>query len=168
MRRKEKEVVEIEVPTKTIRIKHAMCVNGHSLMDAEHLINDNPSISVLAKYGDEEGLIFLDPVYGSFQNMWEITVPNDECVELFCPECKVSLSEHGQICDECLAPLFAIYLPNGGMVEACQRNGCHFHSLKFTDSEELGKKLLEEHYFDNMFYRSQYQGSHLSTIDHQS
>jgi len=151
MHSKKKEVVEITVPTKAIRIKHATCVKGHSLMDEKVLINGNPAITVLAKYGDEEGLIHLDPVYGSFQNIWEITVPKDECVELFCPTCRLSLSEHGQICDECLAPMFAIYLPHGGMVEACLRNGCHHHKLQFTDSEEIGKKVLEEHYFDDMF-----------------
>jgi len=151
MKNKKKEVVEIEIPTKSIRIKYAMCGNGHSLMDDEHLIHGDPSISVLAKFNDQEGLIYLDPVYGSFQNMWEITVPQGECVELFCPTCHVSLSEHGQICDECLAPMFAIYLPHGGMIEACTRNGCHHHLLKFTDSDEIGKQLLEEHYFDDMF-----------------
>lgn len=151
MHSKKKEIVEIEIPSKTIRVKHAMCRNGHSLMDKHKLINGSPAITVLAKYSEQEGLIHLDPVYGSFQNLWEITVPEGECVELYCPTCKVSLSDHGQICDECLAPTFAIYLPNGGMVEACLRNGCHFHTLKFTDSDEIGKKLLEDHYFDDMF-----------------
>ncbi len=151
MHSKKKEIVELEIPSKTIRIKHAMCRNGHRLMDEHKLINGNPAITVLAKYGDQEGLIHLDPVYGSFQNLWEITVPEGECVELFCPTCKASLSDHGQICDECLAPMFALYLPHGGMVEACLRNGCHFHTLKFTDSDEIGQKLLEDHYFDDMF-----------------
>lgn len=151
MHTKKKEIVELEIPTKSIRIRHAMCINGHSLMDEVATINGYPSVTVLAKYQDKEGLIHLDPVYGSFQNLWEITVPKDECVELFCPHCQVTLAEHGQICDECLAPMFAIYLPHGGLVEACLRNGCHHHALKFTDSEEIGKKLLEEHYFDDMF-----------------
>jgi hypothetical protein len=151
MHNKKKEIVELEVPTRAIRIKNAMCVNGHNLMDEEHKISGNPSIKVLAKYGDQQGLIYLDPVYGSFQNVWEITVPDGECVELFCPHCNVSLAEHGQICDDCLAPMFALYLPHGGMVEACLRNGCHHHTLKFTDSEEIAKILIEDHYFDDMF-----------------
>ncbi len=94
MHSKKKEIVEIEIPSKTIRLKNAMCRNGHNLMDEENLINDSPAITVLAKYGEQEGLIHLDPVYGSFQNLWEITVPAGECVELFCPTCKVSLSDH--------------------------------------------------------------------------
>ena len=151
MKNKKKEIVELEIPSNAIRIKQAACVNGHNLMDEKNRIKGNSAITVLAKYGDKEGLIHLDPVYGSFENIWEINVPKDECVELFCPHCKVSLSEHGQMCDDCLAPMFGLYLPHGGMVEACLRNGCHHHTLKFTDSEEIGKKLLEEHYFDDMF-----------------
>lgn len=150
MKNKKKEVVEIEIPSKAIRVKDATCMNKHSLMDPEHLIDGFPSVTVLAKYGDQEGLIHLDPVYGSFQNVWEIEVPDRECVELFCPHCGVSLSEHGQICDECLAPMFAVYLPHGGMIEACLRNGCRYHTLKFTDSEEMGRKLVEENYFNDL------------------
>ena len=151
MKNKKKEIVEIEIPSKTIRVKQGMCGNWHSLMDEEHLINGIPSIAVLAKYGDKEGLIYLDPVYGSYENIWELTVPDGEIVELYCPHCGVSLAEAGQICDDCLAPIFAIYLPKGGVIEACTRNGCRHHSLKFTDSEEISKKLLEEHYLDYMF-----------------
>lgn len=144
MKNKTKEVVEIEIPSKTLRVKHAMCPNKHSLMSPEHQINGYASITVLAKYGDQQGLIHLDPVYGSFTNIYEIEVPEGECVELFCPTCGVSLSEHGQICDECQAPMFAIYLPQGGMIDACLRVGCHHHVLRFTDSEEIAKKLLSD------------------------
>jgi hypothetical protein len=151
MKNKKKEIVEIEIPSKSLRIKHGMCGNRHSLMNEEHLIGGFPSISVLAKFGDKEGLIFLDPVYGSYKNIWDITVPDGEIVELFCPHCGVSLCEQGQICDECLSPIFAVYLPQGGAIEACTRNGCYHHSLKFTDSDEIGKKLLEENYLDHMF-----------------
>jgi hypothetical protein len=150
MKNKKKEIVEIEIPSKTLRIKHAMCPNGHSLMDDEHLINGYSSVTVRAKYGDKEGLIYLDPIYGSFTNVYEIVVPEGECVELYCPTCGVSLSEHGQICDECLAPMFAIYLPHGGMIDACLRVGCHHHTLRFTDSEEIGKKLVDEDYFNDV------------------
>ncbi|MDZ7315096.1 MAG: hypothetical protein ONA69_07305 [candidate division KSB1 bacterium] len=150
MKNKKKEIVEIEIPSKSLRVRHAMCPNKHNLMDEEHLINGYPSITVLARYGDKEGLIHLDPVYGSFTNIYEIDLPEGECVELFCPTCRVSLSEHGQICDECLAPMFAIYLPHGGMIDACLRVGCHHHMLRFTDSEEIAKRLLDEDAFEHM------------------
>ena len=44
MIQKEKEIVEIEIPSKAVRVKHAMCSHGHSLMDKDHPINNFPSI----------------------------------------------------------------------------------------------------------------------------
>ncbi len=149
--RKDKETVEIEIPSKSIRVKNAMCQNGHSLMDDEHRIDGYPSVTALVKTKDSKGLIHLDPVYGSYKNVPEIEIPEGECVELFCPTCGVSLTEGGQICDECLAPMFTIHLPHGGVIDVCTRNGCQFHNLKFTDSKEMGQKLMEDHFFDSIF-----------------
>ncbi len=144
MRKKKKEKVEIEVPSKAIRIQHAQCPNGHDLMDPEHKINGYASITVLTKYKDQEGLFHLDPVYGSYKNVPEINIPQGEIVQFYCPQCHVSLSEAGQTCDKCSAPMFALSLPHGGIVEACLRNGCQFHNLKLTDGEELIKRLEDE------------------------
>jgi hypothetical protein len=149
MRKKKKEILEIEIPSKAIRIQHACCSNGHSLMDAEHKINRYASVTVKAKYKDHVGLIHLDPIYGSFKNLMEITVPENEVVELFCPICDVSLTAAEQNFTVCSAPMFALFLPNGGIVEGCLRNGCHHHSLKVADGKILMKKLSEGHVLDS-------------------
>jgi len=146
---RKRESIEIEIPSKAIRIQHASCPNGHSLMDYEHKINGYPSVKVLAKYKDREGLIYLDPVYGSFKNLFEIKVPKGEVVEFFCPECHVSLTDKNQVCSACSAPMFAMHLPHGGIVEGCLREGCHFHNLRLIDSEQLLKRLYEEHTLDS-------------------
>ena len=146
---KRRETIEIEIPSKAIRIRHAYCPKGCNLMDPEHKINGYPSITVLGKYKGKEGLIHLDPVYGSYTNIMEIDIPQNEIVQLFCPHCKVSLAEAGHICDECSAPLFALSLPHGGTVEACLRNGCHFHNLKLAGGKEFIKHLDEEHSLDS-------------------
>jgi len=151
MGHKNRDTVEIEIPSKTLRVKHASCRHGHNLMDEEHLINGYPSVTVIVKLKDKTGMIHLDPVYGSYRNVPEIDIPEGECVELFCPECGISLTEGEQVCDECMAPMFTIHLGHGGVIEVCTRNGCQGHNLKFTDSEEMGKKLLEDHFFDSMF-----------------
>ncbi len=147
MKNKKKEIVEIEIPSKAIRVKHATCPRGHSLMDEEHLISGYPSITVHAKVDDKEGLIHLDPVYGSYKNVPEFEVKEGECVTMFCPECGLSLIEN-ETCDRCGAPMFVVYLPHGGVIEVCTRNGCQFHNLKFTESEEMGKKLFEDTMLD--------------------
>ena len=145
---KKKEIVEIEVPSKAIRVKHATCPRGCNLMDTEHLINGYPSVTVYAKTGDKEGLIYLDPIYGSYKNLPEIEIKEGECADLYCPVCKISLVHEKETCSKCGAPMFAIYLPHGGVIEVCTRNGCQSHNLKFTDSEEMGKKLFDDKLYD--------------------
>jgi len=149
MKNKEKEIIEIEIPSKGIRVQHATCPNGHSLMDPDHKINRYPSITVKAKYKDLEGMIHLDPVYGSFKTVSEIKVPEGEEVEFFCPQCGVTLTFDDIKCEECGASMFGVYLPRGGRVEACLRNGCQFHNLKMVDGKELLEKLDEYHTLDS-------------------
>ena len=146
---RKREHIDLEIPSKAVRIKHASCLKGHSLMDSEHKINGYPSVKVKAKYKDEEGIIFLDPIYGSFKNIHGIKVPKKEIVQFFCPECGISLTIEGRSCNECSAPMFSVFLPKGGMVEACLRDGCHYHTLRLIDSNDLLKKLDEEETLDS-------------------
>jgi hypothetical protein len=148
MPKTKKETVEIELPSKAIRIQNAGCPNGHSLMDKEHTINGYDSVSVLVKYKGEQGLIYLDPVYGSFKNVFEIKVEGGGIVEFFCPHCRVSLIDEHQLCSICSSPMFALHLPHGGIIEGCSRNGCQFHTLKLVSGDELVKRLYESHTLD--------------------
>ncbi|HNW60293.1 MAG TPA: hypothetical protein PKI62_11500 [bacterium] len=145
---KNKDIVELEVPSKVLRIQNASCPNGHSLMDESHLISGYPSVTVLARYDDEMGQVHLDPIYGSFKNISQINVPEGELVEFLCPVCQVSLQDAGQRCTVCSAPMFAMQLPKGGIVEGCLRNGCQFHNLKLVSSDELVQRLYESHSLD--------------------
>jgi hypothetical protein len=145
---KNKDIVELEVPSKVLRIQNAACPNGHSLMDESHLINGYASVLVLAKYKEQIGQLHLDPIYGSFKNVSKITVPDGELVEFLCPTCKVTLQDSDQRCSVCSAPMFAMQLPKGGIVEGCLRNGCQFHNLKLVSSDELVKRLYESHSLD--------------------
>ncbi len=143
-----KDIVELEVPSKVLRIQNASCPQGHSLMDENHLIDGYPSVTVLAKYDDEIGQIHLDPIYGSFKNISQINVPEGELVDFLCPTCQVTLQDPDQRCSVCSAPMFAMHLPKGGIVEGCLRNGCQFHNLKLVSSDELVKRLYESHSLD--------------------
>jgi hypothetical protein len=149
MPNKQRETIEIKVPSKAVRISHATCPEGHSLMNTEHKINGYPSIGVRVRYKDQTGLIYLDPVYGSFKNVYEIKVPENEVVEFFCPTCETSLTYYNHVCQNCKAPMFDIKLPHEGIVAGCLRNGCHFHMLKLADGEKLLKALDEEGTLDS-------------------
>ncbi len=144
MPKRQRDMINIEIPSKAIRIRHCVCPKGHSLMDAGHKINGYDSVVVLATCGEQEGLIYLDPVYGSFKNVIEIDVPDQGVVEFFCPDCQTSLVSKQHRCPECDAPMFEIHLKHGGMVSGCLRNGCHYHNLKLADGEAFVDKLAQE------------------------
>ena len=148
MEDKKREVVELQIPSKAIRIQHAMCSRGHSLMNEKHTINGYASVTVKVKFQDKEGLIHLDPIYGSFKNIYEVDIPEKAVVQVFCPECGVSLEDVGQTCHSCSAPMFALLLPHGGIIEGCMRNGCQFHFLKLADADELLDRLNQNHILD--------------------
>lgn len=143
-----KEKIEVTVPSKAIRIQHAHCPRGCSLMDDEVKIDGYPSVTVKTKYQNREGLIHLDPVYGSFHNISELDLKPKDVVEFFCPHCGVSLTDEGQTCNVCSSPMFALHLPYGGIIEGCLKNGCMEHSLKLVHGEELLNRLFEDQTLD--------------------
>ena len=94
---------------------------------------------MVIQYGAVRGNIHLDPVYGSFHNLFDVDIPEGVVVEMFCPTCGVSLRVEHEKCDFCFSPMFALYLPNGGILEGCLKSGCHEHKLVLVDvHEQLG------------------------------
>jgi hypothetical protein len=133
------ERIIVEVPSCKLHVEHARCPQGHSLMDASMPISGFPSVKVLLQYGSLRGNVHLDPVYGSFHNVFDIDLPDDVVVRMFCPVCDMSLEEANSHCDYCFSPMFALYLPNGGILEGCTKNGCHKHKLRLVNvDEQLG------------------------------
>jgi hypothetical protein len=128
-----KERIIIEIPSKTLHVEHANCPQGHSLMDSTVPINGYPSIKVLIRYGDVEGCVHLDPVYGSFHNLFDVEIPEAVIVDMFCPCCRNPLKVPTEHCDFCFSPMFALFLPNGGVLEGCLKSGCHQHKLRLVD-----------------------------------
>ncbi len=144
MKEKEKLNIEIEVPSKKIHVNHAFCSNGHSLCDPETKINGYPAIKVKVKHGNSDGLLFIDPVYGSYENIEEgIDIPQGGVVELFCPECGVNLKDPDERCHLCASPMFQFQLPKGGIVEGCLKKGCYYHKMKIVDHEEQISRLFK-------------------------
>ncbi len=144
MAKKEKIQIEVEVPSKALEVKHVTCPNGHALFDEEVKFEGHPSIKLKIKYKDKEGFIYLDPVYGSYNKILEgIKVPDKAVVELFCPECNISLTDTHETCRTCSAPLFVMNLPKHSIVEGCLRWGCTFHKIQIVDAESQIGRLFE-------------------------
>lgn len=144
MARKEKLEIEISVPSKKIHVEHVTCPRGHSLMEPDKKIHGHPSIKMKLTYRGKEGVIYLDPVYGSFDHVEVgIKLPKGAVVEFLCPKCSTSLTVPDESCQLCSSPMFIGYLPKGGIIEGCLKKGCYYHRMKIVDGEEQIGRLFQ-------------------------
>ncbi len=144
MEEQKRERLEVEVPSGKVVISMATCPNGCDLMDHSVQIKGHASIRLEFEYEGKRGPIYLDPVYGGHENVCEEEIPVGAVVEFYCPHCGVSLKDPGATCQDCGAPMFALSLPRGGFVEACQRNGCFFHKLRIVTGEDMMQRLFDD------------------------
>ena len=140
----EKEKIIIEINKGKLFIQNATCPNGHSLMSEEVKIHNMSSIKVKFKFDDVEGIICLDPSYGTFEHIYNTKISNGKIVDFLCPECNISLKIEGSSCPACGAPHFRFLLPRGGYIEGCLRKGCIQHELRFTDIDDQLATLYKE------------------------
>ena len=145
MSAKEKLQIEVEVSSKKLSVKHATCPNGHLLCSNDSIkIHGHPAIKVKIRYKSKEGYLYLDPVYGSYDNIFEgISMPKGAVAEFFCPECGVSLTDPSETCQLCSSPMFVFHLPKGGIIEGCLKKGCIFHKMKIVDAEQQIARSFE-------------------------
>jgi len=143
MPEKEKIEIEVEVPAQKLHVSHVHCPKGHSLMDPEVKIHGFPAIKVKVTYRDQEGYLYLDPVYGSHDNIEKgIDIPSGAVVDFLCPECGESLKDPQDTCQLCSSPMFVFHLPKGGIIEGCLKKGCFYHRLKIVDAEQQVARLF--------------------------
>jgi hypothetical protein len=144
MAAKEKVQIEVEVSSQKLEVKHATCPKGHQLRDDTKNIHGHSALKVKVKFKEEEGILYLDPIYGSYDNIEEgIKLPKGGVVEIFCPECGVSLKDATDTCQMCSSPMFVFNLPNGGIVEGCLKKGCVYHKMKIVDAEKQISRSFE-------------------------
>ena len=145
----DRERIEIDVPPGSLVVRHARCPGGCDLMDPGAPIHGRPSIHLLYRDADGEGDIRVDPAYGSFENVADRDLRDGMVVEFFCPKCRVSLRAPGERCGVCSAPMFALHLPHGVVVEGCQRKACFHHKLRLVSDEEEMQRLFDRLVTDN-------------------
>ncbi len=144
MSKKEKVQIEIEVASKKLHVTHATCPNGHALQDSQVKIHREPSLKVKVRNKGKEGYLYLDPVYGRYDNIIkDIEINEGDVVEMFCPECGIDLSDPDETCQLCASPMFIFHLPHGGIVEGCLKKGCLFHKMKIVDAEMQFTRMFE-------------------------
>ncbi len=122
-------------------VKCPVC--NKSLMDHEHKVDNEPSIKLSIESGGKKGTLSLSSVYGSFNFLTDIEVPNNEVVSFSCPICREEL-ESAELCKSCDAPMVSLILDLGGKVSFCTRKGCQDHSVGFEDLSVALKKLYQD------------------------
>jgi len=103
---------------------------NHSLMDPSHPIDGSPSIRVTGFFGRKHGWLRLSSMYGSYSLESEYEIPMNIVVDVFCPHCHAELKGSSD-CPDCGAPMVAMIVRGGGMVQICSRRGCKDHMLDF-------------------------------------
>jgi hypothetical protein len=101
-------------------------------MDEETQIDGYPSVRVNIQFSNKTSVLNLSSIYGSYNILSEIPIPEEEMVLFFCPECQASLLLK-DLCEDCKAPLAFFELKNGGRVQICSRRGCKYHSIDYSN-----------------------------------
>lgn len=122
------DLVEIETDARIFPVEVSCARCNHSLMDPRHVIDGHPSIRVTVSFGNKHGWLALSSLYGSYKVAAEYEIPIDEIVHVFCPHCHAELIGGGK-CSDCGAPMVAMIVRGGGVVQICARRGCRGHML---------------------------------------
>lgn len=104
---------------------------NHTLMDPEHPIDDAPAVRVTVAFERQHGWLRLSSLYGSPTIESEYDIPRDTVVNFFCPHCHAELRGASN-CPECGAPMVAMIVRAGGIVQICARRGCKGHMLDLS------------------------------------
>ena len=123
--------VEIKSDLRVFPVEVGCSRCNHNLMDTDYLIDGYPSIRVTVSFGRKHGWLRLSSLYGSYNVESEYKVPENEVINFFCPHCHSELTGSGE-CGNCDAPLVAMIVRGGGIVQICSRNGCSWHLLDVT------------------------------------
>jgi ssDNA-binding Zn-finger/Zn-ribbon topoisomerase 1 len=128
----------------SLRVKCPNC--GESLMDDEHLVDNESSIKLLIEIAGKKGVIRLSSIYGSYNHVSEIEINDNVVARFSCPSCQKEIISDVE-CLTCGAYMVPFYLDMGGKVSICSRAGCKNHLVEFGDLNIALKKLYQEYGF---------------------
>ncbi|MEA3478867.1 MAG: hypothetical protein U9R60_11850 [Bacteroidota bacterium] len=129
----------------SLSLKCPIC--NESLMDDEHMVDNQASIKLNIEIGAKKGIIRLSSIYGSFNHDTDVEMLKDEVAKFFCPHCETHITSENE-CLACGANMVPFYLHMGGKVTICSRNGCKNHVVEFEDLSVAMKRLYQEFGYD--------------------
>ena len=126
----------------SLKLKCPVC--GKSLMDDNHLVDNEPSILMNVEIAGKKGEIHLSSIYGSYNYKTDIEMPQGEVANFSCPHCEEIITSDSE-CMSCGANMVPFYLDMGGKVTICSRSGCKNHFVEFEDLSVALKKMYQEY-----------------------
>jgi len=100
-----------------------------SLLDNENRLGGYPSVRIRVSAEDRSGWARFSSLYGNFVKRYEIDVPENAMVALFCPHCSSNLQGDGR-CVQCNAPMADVRVnEKGSVLSICTRKECSGHML---------------------------------------
>ncbi|HRY34043.1 MAG TPA: zinc-ribbon domain-containing protein [Bacteroidales bacterium] len=126
----------------SLNLKCPVC--GYSLMDRDQTVDNKASIHLRIRMADQEGDIYLSSIYGSYNYVCNIPLPEGKVVDFVCPHCHNEIISKSE-CLHCGAPMVPLYLDMGGKVSICSRSGCKNHFVEFEDLTQAMQKLYEDY-----------------------
>jgi len=126
----------------SLKLKCPVC--GKSLMDEEHLVDNQPSISLNVEIAGKTSKINLSSIYGSYNYVTDIEMPKGEIAKFICPHCETHITSDSE-CMSCGANMVPFHLDMGGKVTICSRSGCKNHIVAFEDLSIALKKMYQEY-----------------------
>lgn len=104
---------------------------NRSLMDADHLIEGQPSIRLSVLSDGAHGVLRISSWYGNGRAVRECDLPGDRSARFFCTHCHGELAG-GASCAACGSPLVSLVVQQAAMLRICSRLGCGKHLLDLT------------------------------------
>ena len=121
-------------PQGVLQIKRALCRKRHDLVDRKVKIDGKPAIGIRYRRKNKDGMIYLDPMYGSSNHRLEDLPSVGEDLDLMCPDCSASLISDDETCPQCDSPVYSFEVPLKGLVQGCLADGCGWHRWEQVDS----------------------------------
>jgi signal transduction histidine kinase len=121
-------------PAGVLQIKRALCPKRHDLVDRKVRIDSKPAISMRFRKGEQTGLIYLNPMYGSTAHQTNGMPVLEDGVDLQCPDCSNSLIAEGEFCPQCNSPIYTFEVPLKGLVQGCLKEDCGWHRWDQVES----------------------------------
>lgn len=145
-----------------LRIKCPLCQK--SLMDHQHRLDDEPSVSVDISLKGRRGWLKLSSVYGSYAIESEFEIPANSVARFFCRKCQGELKST-VVCSTCLAPMVPLMLEEGGRVFICSRRGCPKHFLEFEEADNALARFYEAYNLGGELPKARRKAARVSTAE---